>query len=362
MEKKINLSKYMTAGVVVAAITLPLWLLQEVLTLANFSLLYLLAIVVTAVWLGTGPSLLAGGVSFLFFNFFLLRPFYTLTVDDPRELLDLIIFLLVGLITGQLASYARRQAQKAVELSIRAQRSRSLEEADKLKTALLHAVSHDLRTPLTIIKTSASSLRAHYERLPVEQQLEMVQTIESEADHLNQLVGNLLDMSRLKAGAMVLNKEWNALAEIAGDVAARAWERSREERVRLTFDDDTPLVLCDYGLLMQALSNIVENVLRYEPADSQVEIRGTYNEREVGLVIVNHGSDIPDSEKEQIMEPFHHGADGHLGLGLAISQGIIELHGGRLWVEDTPGGGASFVFHLPLASNGHGDSDVNTHS
>jgi two-component system, OmpR family, sensor histidine kinase KdpD len=340
--KKFNLLKYTTAAAVIAVITLPLWLLRDFLSAANVALAYVLATLVIAIWLGTGPSLLAVAASFLAFNFFLIRPFYTLVVEDPRELIDLFIYLLVAVIVGQLAAYARQQAQQA-------QRSHTLEEADKLKTALLHAVSHDLRTPLTIIKTSASSLRAHYQRLTVEEQLEMVETIESEADRLNQLVGNLLDMSRLKAGAMILNKEWNSLAEIAGDVAARAWQRHQTEQVRLCFSDDLPLVLCDYGLVLQALANVVDNVLRYEAADSQVEIRGVSHKGEVRLAIINHGPDIPDGEKEQIMEPFYHGPDGHIGLGLAISQGIIELHGGRLWVEDTPGGGATFVLALPLA-------------
>jgi two-component system, OmpR family, sensor histidine kinase KdpD len=247
-----------------------------------------------------------------------------------------------------------------------------------MKTALLHAVSHDLRTPITIIKSSASNLQGLNERLSPPERLEMAHTIEEEADFLDKLVGNLLDMSRLQAGALVLHRDWNALGEITADVAARAWQLYQSERVQLDFPEELPLVYFDYALLLRALSNIVENALRYEPPTSQVVIRGEVapgdaGEPEARIVIENHGSTVPDEDKALIMEAFYHdrkglaGGDeragsrgGHAGLGLAIASGIVAAHRGRIWVEDTPGGGATFVVALPLADEepGHGvDSD-----
>jgi len=442
---------YLLAGLIVALITLGLWWLREDLTLANFSLIYIVGTFVVAVWLGTGPSLLAAVLTFISFNFFLIKPYYTLAVEDPREVIDLLVYLLVAVIAGQLAAYARQQAEAArlnaaeqnvlytlssafnqlsdrasivqvlqqqlpaflpvaavavlpqaverpsdtdltvsylvlqagsniygtlrvtftavptesqmrllmactvqaamalqrIQLTESAQRSQSLEEADRLKTALLRAVSHDLRTPLTIIKTSAENLIELHDRLPQAEQLEMIRTINQETDHLNTLVGNLLDMSRLQAGAMHINRHWNALDEIAADVAAHAWKRHQAERLRLDFPDDFPLALFDYGLMLQAVSNLVENALRYEPAASQVVVRGAATAEEVRLLVINHGPTIPKEQKAQVMEPFFRGADGRVGLGLAISKGIVELHHGRLWVEDTPGGGATFIVALP---------------
>ncbi len=448
----------------VILVTVPLWAIRDVLTLANFSLIYLLLTLIMAVWLGTAPSLAAALVSFFCFNFFLIKPYYTLAVQDPRELLDLFIFLLVALITGQLTSFARQQAEIArrrareqrilyelssafnrlhnrediyqtlqavvcenlpviectvlttretappdanqttvyllisineqvygtlrvgfeaapgesqqrflmacvvqaamalqrIDLAEDVQRSRAIEEADKLKTTLLHAVSHDLRTPITIIKTAASNLRALPEQLSLAEKQEMTRVIEQEADNLNRLVGNLLDMSRLQAGALALHEDWTSVSEIAGDVAALAWQRHQSPRIRLNFPDDMPLVRCDYGLMLQALGNIADNVLRYEPADSQAEIRGVFDEQEVRLVIINHGPTIPPTEKKSIMEPFNRGGDGHVGLGLAISKGIVEAHHGRIWVEDTPGGGATFVIALPRSPmTDEIDADIN---
>jgi two-component system sensor histidine kinase KdpD len=186
--------------------------------------------------------------------------------------------------------------------------------------------------------------------MSLEEKQEISQVIEHEADHLDRLVGNLLDMSRLQAGALVLHEDWTAVPEIAGDVAALAWQRHQTARILLDFPDDMPLVRCDQGLILQALNNITDNVLRYEPAESQVEIRGSFNEREVWLTVINHGATIPPEEKARIMEPFYYGKDGHIGLGLAISKGIVEAHHGRIWVEDTPGGGATFVMALPRSS------------
>ncbi len=451
ISRKTPLFAYVVAAATVGVITLGLWWQRNNLTLANFSLLYILGTFGVAVWLGTGPSLLAAFLTFFGFNFFLIKPYYTLAVEDSYELIDLFVYLLVAVVAGQLAAYARQQAEAAsdhaeeqqflyrlssafnqltdeaavlavlqeqlplqlpvqrveqmpgakkrpfsphkteaylllqagsdiygtlhvifttpptesqmrllractvqtamalqrIQLVATAQRSHALEEADRLKTALLRSVSHDLRTPITIIKTSADNLANLFEQLPKGEQLELIQTIDQEANHLNLLVGNLLDLSRLQAGAMQMNREWNSLEEVAGDVVALVWQREHQARVRLNFSDDFPLTRFDYGLMQQAVSNLVENSLRYEPIHSQIEICGTVAEDKLRLAVINHGPSIPDEQKGQIVEPFFHGQDGRVGLGLAISKGIIELHHGVLRVEDTPGGGVTFVLSLP---------------
>ncbi len=438
----------LTIGFVIA-LSLVLWLLRERLTDANFSLLYLLFVVVVAIRLGTGPSLVAAVIAFLCFNFLLVSPYYTFIVADPRELLDLLIFLLVAIITGQLASYARNQAESArqraseedvlfklassfnqltdagdvhrvlhevlhddlgavnsrilpgggslnsqpttayalleadnhiygtlsiqfaqpptarqlrtvtacaaqassalqrIELTRQAQQSRTFEEADRLKTALLHAVSHDLRTPITIIKSSINNLLNLGPKMPPEERREILQIADHEVDQLNAMVEDLLDISRLQAGALHLNKEWCSVEEIVGDIAANLWQRTHLERLTLHFPPELPLIQCDYGLVLRALSNLVDNALRYEPADQQIEIRGQQTDSLLLVSIVNHGPSIPPEERRLMGEPFYHGKDGHIGLGLAIAKGIIEAHHGQLSVEETPGGGATFVCSLP---------------
>lgn len=447
-----ELSRYFAAALLIAATTLLLWLFRDWLTAANFSVFYLLAVLVIAVTQGTGPSLLAAVLSFLSFNFFLVKPYYTFLISDGRDVLDLVVYFACAALTGQLASYAHKQAETArqrayeqkilyeltstfnqstdgervrealrkvllelvsvravdvlprtnnptafdqttlylllraddeiygvvrvtfdrppspslrqliaacatqasmvmqrIALSERAQRSKSFEEADRLKTALLHAVSHDLRTPLTVIKTSASNLLNLHQTVGEAERVEMLRMIDHQADQLNTMVGDLLDISRLEAGALQMKLEWNSLEEVTGDVVAEVFERTKEERISIRFPDDMPLVSFDYGLIRQALSNLVENSLRYEPPKGCIEILGENHDDEARVCIRNHGPNIPTEERELIMEPFYHGKGGNIGLGLAIAKGIIEAHHGRIWVEDTPGGGATFVFALPLS-------------
>jgi len=239
-------------------------------------------------------------------------------------------------------------ALQRIDLTERAGKSRQFEEADKLKTAILHAVSHDLRTPITIIKTSASNLRQFHDQLTREDEAEIAQTIEHEVDQLDKLVGNLLDMSRLNADALALNSQLNALEEIAGDVAARVWQLTNQERITIRFPEEMPMVNFDYGLMLQTVTNLVENSLRYEPLTSKIEIRGRFTPQHAIMEIANHGETISQDVKARMMTPFFHGSGGRLGLGLPIAKGIIEAHHGQLLVEDTPNSGATFVIQLPL--------------
>jgi two-component system, OmpR family, sensor histidine kinase KdpD len=450
------LRAYVLAVILTAGATFGLWVLRDVLTPANFSLIYLLVVLIVAVSQGTKPSLFTALLSFLCFNFFLVKPIYTFHVTEARDLLDLLIYFACATLTGQLASDARQQTENArlrayeqnvlyeltsvlnqqmdsqnvyttlqqvlcklpsinqvdtiphqdhtpvpdqttlylllragekvygvlsvtfdsppspslielvracviqaaialqrIELVEHAQRSKNFEEADRLKTALLRAVSHDLRTPLTIIKTSANNLLTFYATLPENERVDMLKTVENEADHLNKMVGNLLDLSRLEAGALQINRELNSLEEVAGDVAARIWQLTHQERIKITFPDDMPLVSFDYGLILQVLSNLVDNALRYERESHQVEICGSVVEQAARVAVSNHGPNILPEERTMIMQPFYHGQGGNIGLGVAIAKGIVEAHGGKIWIEDTPGGGATFVFSLPL----EGDAD-----
>ncbi len=433
-------------------VTLAAWALRETLTLENFMTVYILVVLIFAINNGAIAAVAVAFIGFLCINFFLVRPYYTFFVADPREIVDLTVFLVVAILAGRLGAREREQTEIArqrayeqeilyrltrsfnqlttregvqevmtqtlrsdfaarqayilpyeaetissdqtvyylllqagekiyatlcvafddkltpqqdrlvntcasqaamalyrIELTERAQKSQQFEEADRLKTAILHAVSHDLRTPITIIKTSANNLRNLRERLSPAEWGDLTSTIETEADHLDKLVGNLLDMSRLQAGALQLNSDLNSLEEVAGDVAARVWQLTKQERIKIDFDENMPLVSFDYGLMLQVLSNLLDNALRYEPPDRLIEIRGCVNNDEAQVRVVNHGEAISESEHDHIMEPFYRGKDGHIGLGLPIAKGIIEAHHGKLTVEDTPGGGVTFVVGLPIS-------------
>lgn len=326
------------AVALLVAVTGVAWLLRSVLTLSNFITIYILVVLVLAIRSGTRVAVMVSFISFLCINFFLVSPYYTFLISDPREVIDLVVFLAAALLVGRLAANAR----------YRERTSQQFEEADRLKTALLRSVSHDLRTPITIIKTSAANLQRLGDGLSADERRELSQAIEGEADQLDRLIGDLLDLSRLEAGALTLNCQDNSLEEVAGDVAARAYERSKQERIALSFADSLPLVAFDYGLIRQALTNLVENALRYEPSARKVELRGEIAGETACLLVINHGPNITETERVHLLEPFYRGEHGHIGLGLPIAGGIVAAHHGRLLVEDTPGGGATFIITLPM--------------
>lgn len=311
-----------------------LWLLRAELTIANFTMIYIFIILIITIQRGTRMGIIASAISFLCINFFLIHPYYTLIVADPRELLDLIVFFMISVLVGQLALRDRTRA--------------GFEEADRLKTTLLYAISHDLRTPLTILKTSINNLHRLDDKLSPQERREMIITIEEEIDGLDKLIGNLLDLSRLQAGALTLNRQTNSLEEVAGDVAANHYHRTQQERITLDFPPNLPMIPFDYGLILQALTNLVDNAIRYEPAQSCVELRGVATKQTLQLWVINHGDTITPEEKDHIMQPFYHGKSGRTGLGLPIAKGIIEAHGGRLMVQDTPVKGATFIMELPF--------------
>lgn len=255
----------------------------------------------------------------------------------------------------QVLSAFASQAAAALEwqrLAEEAAQARSLAEGNKIRTALLAAVSHDLRTPLASIKASVSSLRQGDVEWDPADEAELLATIEESADRLDGLIANLLDMSRLQTGGL------NPLArEVALDeVTAPALAAVPTARVEVDVPETLPAVVADPGLLERALANVVENAVRH--SDRAVLI--TAGERRFGrgpgrveLRVADHGPGVPDAAKQQIFAPFQRLGDAPkgsgVGLGLAVARGFVEAIGGTLEAEDTPGGGLTMVFSLPIA-------------
>lgn len=335
----------LTSALAVAVIGV-LWLLRDWLTIDNQSLLFIVVIVLAGVFSGTLAALVAALVGFIGFSYLLFDPLFDLAVADPSNLIDLLVFVLVAVTTGQTTAYARRQQQQAQQNALR---SATFEAADTLKTTLLRGLSHDLRTPITIIKSSAGNLMRLHDELTPDDRADLLRNIKTQADELDRMFTALLDLSRLEAGTARLNRALNSLEEVAGDAAARIYQWQGSQRVELDFPADLPMLPFDYSLLLQALTNLLDNAVRYEPSDQRVIVRGSINRTWAQIAVINHGPPITQEERLRIMQPFYRGADGHIGLGLPIVKGIVEAHGGRVWVDDTPGGGATFVIALPSA-------------
>lgn len=247
---------------------------------------------------------------------------------------------------SRLASAAARTLQ-AERLAAEAAQARELAEADKVRSALLAAVGHDLRTPLAGIKASVSSLRDPDLDLPYAAQTELLETIEVSADRMADLVENLLAMSRIRAGALTVHKRPVALDEV---VAAALLHLGFA--VEVAVPDDLPLVLADPGLLERVVANLVLNAYQAGPAGSPIAVVGRRSGDRLTLSVVDHGRGLPAADRERMFAPFQrlgdHTADGGLGLGLAIAHGFTEAMGGTIEAADTPGGGLTMTVGLPV--------------
>ena len=445
------------AGVLLAATLLPLltavlaaW--RPHLNLADDLLIYLVAVVTITVLGGFWPAVLAAVAASLLLNWYFTAPIHTFTIEEPKNLLALLLFVTVAvavssmvhlaarravqaaaareeaasllelaqtvlggadspaavldhltrtqggqaelqeraggrwvraassgvdgslaaasridirgdlslLVTGQaesatpalLAGYAA-QAAAALDrerLRTQAAQAEALAEGNRMRTALLAAVSHDLRTPLASIKASVSSLRQTDVEWSQADEADLLATIEQNADRLDALIGNLLDMSRLHTGSLQPFLRPTAIDEVA-PVALLGLDDGL--RLEMAVPDGFPLVLADPGLLERILANLFSNALRHSPAARPPELQAQLIEDTVLLEVVDHGPGVADEEKERIFEPFTRVGDrypGGVGLGLAVAKGFAEAMGGRIDAADTPGGGLTVRIALQVAS------------
>ena len=229
---------------------------------------------------------------------------------------------------------------------------------EKNKSVLLSTVSHDLRTPLTTIKAAVTGLLQP--DLDWDEQLrrEILEDIDAGADHLYKLVDSLIEMSRIDMGALVLEKEWCDLVEIVHNALARAERLLAGHPVRTQFHPHLPQVQVDYVQLGRVLFHLLENAVRHSPENAEIVIavddlaqdRPEDGHRFLRVQIIDHGSGVPEAERERIFKTFYSLDSQGIGLGLAICRGIIEAHQGRIWVEPAPDGGSCFMFTLPISS------------
>jgi two-component system sensor histidine kinase KdpD len=255
--------------------------------------------------------------------------------------------------TSLLAGYTA-QAVAALDrarLRTQAAQAEALAEGDRMRTALLRAVSHDLRTPLASIKASVSSLRQTDVAWSAEDEAELLANIEQNADRLDALVGNLLDMSRLQAGSLEPFLRATAVDEVA-PVALRGLDDA--DQLLIVVPDDLPLVRADPGLLERVLANLFSNALRHSPRDLQPMLRAKEDGDRVVIDVVDHGVGVPAGLKDRIFEPFarlEQRSPG-VGLGLAVAKGFAEAMGGTIVALDTPGGGLTVRVTLPALMSG----------
>jgi two-component system sensor histidine kinase KdpD len=246
---------------------------------------------------------------------------------------------------GQIAGALER-----TRLAEKAQQAQLRVEAEQLRNSLLSSVSHDLRTPLAVITGAASALLEG--KLDESMQKDLTETVLTEAELLNRLVRNLLDMTRLEAGAVAVKKEWQSVEEAVGAALERVDRIVGDRKIATHLPADLPLVPYDSVLLQQVLVNLLENAVKYTPAGTEITVaaRQLPND-EIEIEVADRGPGLPPGEEAKVFAKFYRaerGRGGGVGLGLTICKGIVTAHGGRIWAQNRAHGGASFYFTLPI--------------
>ncbi len=262
-------------------------------------------------------------------------------------------------------------AVERAHLAEEAQQAQVQVESERLRNALLSSVSHDLRTPLTAISGAASTLLesdtpVHPESGPESGTLdastrrELLQSIYDEADRLNRLVRNLLDMTRLEAGSVQVHKEWQLIEEVIGAALTRLEKQLADRPVVTDLPPDLPPALFDGALIEQVLTNLLENAAKYTQPGSPIQISAHVADQALRVEVADRGPGLAPGDEQRVFEKFYRakqyraessGSERGTGLGLTICRGIINAHGGSIWAENRPDGGAVFCFTLPLGGH-----------
>jgi two-component system sensor histidine kinase KdpD len=376
---------YIIAVIVIAVATSVLKIFGGHINHTTVALSFLLIVLFVATAWGSKPAVLASLLAVVCFNFFFLPPVGTFSIAEPENWIALLAFLVTAITAGQLSSRARRRAEEAnaarleverlyQELQVTFEKSsqaKALKQSERLKSALLDAVTHDLRTPLTSIKASVTTLLAdslshgngeNAVRLDDEGRQEMLEVIDEEADRLDRFIEDLMALARIEAGEVQLRREWSSLPEIITAAMRRAAHLTKNHRIELWLSDDLPAVRVDERAVAEVIYVLVENAAKYSPPGGVIRVAaepGTENM--VRLVVEDQGPGIPDELRERVFDKFFRamrdgdqGPPSGTGMGLAIAHGIVEAHGGRIWIEDgAEGHGSRFVVALPTNEDGN---------
>jgi len=238
----------------------------------------------------------------------------------------------------------------------------ALQESDRLKTALISSVSHELKTPLAAIKASATALLAETSSLHDGMHTDLAEAINRETDRLTRLVSNLLDMSRLEAGALRPNLELVSIADVISDVLDRMEPLMPGRKIEVELAESIPPTPLDFVQISQVLTNLLDNCARHSLPGSAISISAEVVREQLRVTVFNEGSHIAASEPERLFDKFYRlsTASGGVGLGLSIARGIVDAHGGRIWAENVGQRGVAFTFTIPSPAQRSGHSGIST--
>lgn len=374
---------YVSAVLGIIAVAVILEPIHQQITATTVALTLLMAVLFVATFWGSRPAFVASILGMLCFNYFFLPPFGTLAIKDPENLVALAAFLVTALTAGQLSSRAKRRAEEAESRRIEIERlykelhdafeqashAEALRQSEKLKSALLDAVSHDIRTPLTSIKASVTTLLNERKDnsgenfsliLDEKTRREMLEVINEESDRLNHFAEGLIELAKIEAGEMRLRRQWDSIDEIIAVALARAESLIRQHKITTDVETNLPIISVDSRAVGEVIYTLLDNAAKYSPTGTNIRITARKSDETTVLVSVeDEGKGIPTDLRERVFEKFFRATrDGDTktrqphgsGMGLSIAKGIVEAHNGRIWITDgNPG--TRFEFTLPVGND-----------
>lgn len=366
-------SRIFRFGLPVVALVLVTLLLEPVherITTITIALTFLLLVLFSATFFGRNPALLASFAAMLCFNFFFLPPFRTLRIAEPQNLMAWAAFTITAIITGELSAYARRRAAEAEKQRVEIERlyselqgafdkaaqAEAFKRSEKLKSSLLDAVTHDLRTPLTSIKASVTTLLENEGghrtiELDSESRLEFLDVINEETDRLNNFIEGMVEMARVEAGA----SDTKQGASDANAAISRALERAenltKNHPIQVDPENNLPPAGIEIKALAEVIYTLLDNASKYSPAGRPITILSRSVGDEIEITVADEGPGIPENMREKVFEKFQRlekMPGSGLGLGLTIARGIIESHKGEIRIEGGDNGvGTKVIISVP---------------
>jgi len=377
-----RLTGYVLATFAIGGLTVILVPLRSHINTTTIGFAYLMVVLSGAIVWGSGPALLASVLGMLCYNFFFLAPIHKFTIADPQNWIALTAFFITALAVGQLSARAKRRAEEAEagrlenrrlfeelqEAFDRATEAEALRRSERIKSALLDAVTHDLRTPLTSIKASATLLLEDGEQAeaftPAEQKT-MLRLISDDADRLDSFVESIVDLARIEAGDIKLSRNWGSVEEIIEAALARAEPLMRQHQLKILVENELPVIRVDARAVAEVIYTLLDNATKYAPADTCITIKANRAPGEmVKISVTDEGPGIPQHLRKRVFDKFVHvggaplgsGRPEGIGMGLSIAKGIVEAHGGRIWIGDSKNrNGAELSFTVPV-----GDDEAET--
>ena len=352
------------------------------------ALTFLIVVLFTALFWGSRPALLASVLAMLSFNFFFLPPLYTFSIAHPQNWVALTVFFTTAVAVGQLSARAKQRAEEAEsgrreierlyselrDAFERASHAEALRQSEKLKTALLDAVTHDLRTPLASVKASITTLLDEARGplngeppvvLDKESRLDMMEVIDQESDRLNQFIGDLIELARIEAGELQLRPRWGAVDEIVTTALTRAEPLTAQHNIEIEIEKELPVVRVDDRAVSEVVYALVDNAAKYSSPNTTIRISARLvDDGMVHMAVEDQGRGIAPELRDRVFDKFFRAMrDGDVttrnpsgtGMGLAIAKGIVEAHNGQIWIENGFNDrGTRVCFTLPI-----GDEETN---